>query len=321
MSVLLCLIACLVVVTVVSYRAPTEGERVEEWHAAGNTWPPQWQDETVIMKENMRLREEEIMRLEGGDERWENWLQFTQSRLVPKFTPMGFEVIPTPKDMHEKLAKAMHTAIDSRWDNLRSEGDIDVILNDSQYDPKFIDIGPLAKQVLGELREYHEEWANGMKLQGTSAYGIRLYQNGSTLVMHYDRVETHVISSIVHIGHEYDDNDEPWPIQIEDHDGVLHSVNLEAGQMLFYESAKCLHGRMTTFKGKYYGSIFLHYQPVDKSIWNFHHDDVIAHVPPQWKNGIKMDRGDRFTGASLSIDSRVTENIGLRAVPKVHDEL
>ena len=43
---------------------------------------------------------------------------------------------------------------------------------------------------------------------------------------------------------------EPWPIQIEDQDGNLHSVNLEPGQMLFYESAKCLHGRMKLLKGR-----------------------------------------------------------------------
>jgi hypothetical protein len=35
----------------------------------------------------------------------------------------------------------------------------------------------------------------------------------------------------VHIGHEYDNDDEPWPIEIEDHNGVLHAVNLEAGQV------------------------------------------------------------------------------------------
>ena len=57
--------------------------------------------------------------------------------------------------------------------------------------------------------------------------------------------------------------------RIEDHEGNLHSVNLEPGEMLFYESAKCLHGRMTTFKGRYYGGIFLHYQPVDREIWNW----------------------------------------------------
>jgi hypothetical protein len=39
--------------------------------------------------------------------------------------------------------------------------------------------------------------------------------------------------------------------------------------MLFYESAKCLHGRRSQLKGKYYGSIFVHYQPVDPKIWNY----------------------------------------------------
>ena len=39
--------------------------------------------------------------------------------------------------------------------------------------------------------------------------------------------------------------------------------------MLFYESAKCLHGRRSQLKGKYYGSIFVHYQPVDQSIWDY----------------------------------------------------
>lgn len=39
--------------------------------------------------------------------------------------------------------------------------------------------------------------------------------------------------------------------------------------MLFYESAVCLHGRRKRFKGKYYGSLFVHYQPVDINIWNY----------------------------------------------------
>ena len=39
--------------------------------------------------------------------------------------------------------------------------------------------------------------------------------------------------------------------------------------MLFYESAKCLHGRMKAFRGDYYGSIFLHYRPVDRGLWSY----------------------------------------------------
>lgn len=40
--------------------------------------------------------------------------------------------------------------------------------------------------------------------------------------------------------------------------------------MLFYESAKCLHGRREIFHGKYYGSIFIHYKPIEN--WNYNVD-------------------------------------------------
>ena len=49
---------------------------------------------------------------------------------------------------------------------------------------------------------------------------------------------THVISSIVFLGAEYDNPDEEWPIQIEDHDGKLHEVNLKPGQVASNESCK-----------------------------------------------------------------------------------
>lgn len=162
-----------------------------------------------------------------------------------------------------------------------------------------------------------------MELTGTSAYGVRMYQNGSSLVMHYDRVRTHVISSIVHIAHQYEDDENPWPIQIEDHDGNLHEVNLEPGQMLFYESSRCLHGRMKIFKGKYYGSIFLHYAPVDPGVWNYDLENIIASVPPHWRDGLTHEYGSRFSGACLTIDSRIVDN----APPRIesrdssHDEL
>jgi hypothetical protein len=40
-----------------------------------------------------------------------------------------------------------------------------------------------------------------------------------------------VVSSIVHIAHQYDNDSHPWPIEIEDHYGRLHAVNLEPGQV------------------------------------------------------------------------------------------
>jgi len=50
-----------------------------------------------------------------------------------------------------------------------------------------------------------------------------------------------VISSIVHIAREYDNDSEPWPIQIEDHDGRLHSLDLLPGQVSQrYEFTYCI---------------------------------------------------------------------------------
>jgi hypothetical protein len=164
---------------------PSEQERVELWYAAGNTWPPNWQPETEGMKRLMEFREAEIMEIPGGDERWENWMQFTQSRLVPKFTSHGFEIIKTPDDIHAKLLAAVNNCL-TNWRRLPYETDVEAIY--AKLRPKFCDVGSLAWDVAADLLPLHELWAGDMRLEATSSYGVRLYQNQSSLVMHYDKV-------------------------------------------------------------------------------------------------------------------------------------
>lgn len=289
---------------------PTENERVDLWFRSNNTWPPSWQPETPAFREAMRKREEELLMLPGASERWENFMQYTQSRLVPRFTEKGFDVIPTPSHLQTKLKAALDKALQN-FDQIRNEPQIDAV-----YTPipsKFVDLKGLDWELIQELKEAHENWS-GMKLIPTSAYGLRLYRNGSSLVMHYDKVHTHVISSIIHVGHEYDEGAEEWPIEIEDHDGKMHGYNLQPGEMLFYESAACLHGRRRIFKGKYYASIFVHYRPVDESVWNYNIDDVIANVPPHWRRGVIEESGSRWAGQGLTIDSRVTDGAPPRVI-------
>jgi len=285
----------------VSYQGSlSEPERVEQWIRLYGQWPYSWQQESDELKRHHEAREAEIMAIPGADERWENWMQYIQHKMVPTFTDRGFDVINTPPSIHAKLLAAVERGIEN-WDKLRIEEDVEAIY--SHLRPKFVDIGDLQQETIQELRELHEEWAGGIELEATSAYGVRLYQNGSSLIMHHDKIHTHVISSIVHIAHKYDDDDVPWPIQIEDHDGNMHAVNLEPGQMLFYESAKCLHGRMQEFKGTYYGSIFLHYKPVDTNLWHYDVEDVINNVPPHWNENLVEDHGSRWAGQGLTIDS------------------
>jgi hypothetical protein len=90
-----------------------------------------------------------------------------------------------------------------------------------------------------------------------------------------------VISCILHVDH--DENSEPWPIFIEDFQGNTNEVVLESGDMLFYESAKCLHGRPRPFNGEWYSSLFVHYYP--KIGWNPEERGEEPHiaVPPHWQ--------------------------------------
>jgi hypothetical protein len=178
----------------------------------------------------MEEREREIMAIPGADERWENWMQFVAGRLVPKLTTHGFEVVDVPRDVFQKLSEKVQKGIEN-WDNLPEERQIDAVYTRPGLLPKFVQLGGVAHEVHQALLSQHEAWAGGMKLVPTSIYGVRLYQNGSSLTMHHDKMQTHVISSIVHIAHEYDDDNHPWPIEIEDHDGVLHAVNLQPGQV------------------------------------------------------------------------------------------
>eukprot|EP01038_Epipyxis_sp_PR26KG_P007834 gene7834-10640_t len=279
-------------------RFETEEERVANWYAKGNQWPPKWRPESEAFKKNMEKREKEIMSIPAADERWENWVQFTSSRMVPSFTPTGFKVIKIPPAIYAKMKSALDEGLRD-WNELPVEEHMDPVT--TPLPSKFIDLGDLEWQVLDELKGVHEEWA-GVELEPTSAYGARLYQNGSALAMHYDKIETHVISSVVHIDHQYDDESNPWSIEIENHDGEIYSVNLEPGEMLLHESASCLHGNMKPFRGKYYASLFLHYKPRDAAVWNFSQEDVIENVPPFWSDGIVDIYSSRYQGAAVTVD-------------------
>lgn len=87
-------------------------------------------------------------------------------------------------------------------------------------------------------------------------------------------------SGIYHVDHSEDS--EPWPIVIEDFHGNVNQVYLEAGDILFYESSKCFHGRPQTFVGSYYASIFMHYRPVDFNGDDLK-DEIHYAVPHHWR--------------------------------------
>ena len=115
----------------------------------------------------------------------------------------------------------------------------------------------LKNEIHKVLKKPLEKWSN-TSLEPTFVYGIREYKEGAVLEPHRDRKDTHIISAIINIDQ---DLDESWPLIIEDHFYRKHEVYLEPGEIIFYESARLLHGRPTPLKGRSFANIFCHYTP------------------------------------------------------------
>ena len=254
----------------------SEEDRLIGYHERNYTWPlshyvpntPGWK---LLMDERFR----QVSRLQDAHARYEGYVQTINSAyMVPNFTEHGFGLARAPSDLMVELRQAIR-------DGLPTAGYEDHVHEiDAPLKPLFIHRSDLTERVLYELQSYAEEWS-GMELSPFRAYGFRLYQNQSQLTMHVDRMQTHIISFILHI--DSSEGAEPWPIFIEDLNGQTHEVILTPGDILFYESSKCFHGRPRRLNGSWYSSLFVHYYP--RHGWQDIDHDMEAHfaVPPVWR--------------------------------------
>ncbi len=70
------------------------------------------------------------------------------------------------------------------------------------------------------------------------------------------------------------DLDEPWPIEVYDHEGKAYNVTMEPGDMVLYESSTVLHGRPFPMKGRYFANVFVHFEPIVHAEMNEHDEAV-----------------------------------------------
>jgi len=253
-----------------------ETERVAEWTRRGYASPPRWTPATPGWKRVMDRRAAQLYALESSQERWDGWTTVAASGLVVKnFTAVGYEVAAAPAAIVDDLRAQLRAGLAAAPPEDTPGRPIDVIAGSER--PKFVALRPgTTEAILEELLPTFEAWA-GVPLRPAIAYGLRAYRGGASLKMHIDKIEDHVVSAILHVDH--DDDARPWPLVIEGFDGRTAEVVLEKGEMLFYESAKCLHGRPRPFVGDWYSSIFIHYVPRD---WGLSGADAAYAVPPDW---------------------------------------
>ena len=182
--------------------------------------------------------------------------QTRQQQAAARYYGLGFKKAMLPPGIHRRLMQHLR----ENSDRFRAETPIEYIVN---LDPGTIPALYFEDKAFNaalsrELQPAHEAWS-GMRLGESACYGIRVYQRGTFLYNHVDHTETHIISSTICVDHRLS---RPWPLYIEDINGNGYRVDLDPGEMLFYEGARLKHGRAYPLQGDYYASIFVHYRPI-----------------------------------------------------------
>lgn len=182
------------------------------------------------------------------------------------FSALGFNKGRLPDDMYASLGSYYYNnrnpphKVLEEWG--RHKG---IFVNYWETDVNFIQIPwNLKRRWQGRLKELVQTWA-GVELETTDMYGMREYTKGARLLTHVDRESTHAASLIVNIAQE--NVTRPWTIEVHDHADRLHEVVMEPGDIVYYESAKALHGRNTPLQSGNYINLFTHYRPLDDPEW------------------------------------------------------
>ncbi len=173
---------------------------------------------------------------------------------------LGYKKARLPPHAHERLlvqfrASIEHFTPESPVDEIRTAAakTIPALLFEDQA---------FNAQLAEDLRPLHEEWA-GTPLVLSACYGIRCYQRGTFLYNHVDR-QPHLVSSTICVDHALNS---PWPLSIRSIDGQVSQIDMQPGELVFYEGCRLAHGRPYPLDGDFYAGIFVHYYPAQA------HDD------------------------------------------------
>jgi len=115
---------------------------------------------------------------------------------IHNFTEHGWGLTKALQHIVDLLKESLHNGLIAQKDNPTYESR-DCAINGALA-PFFIEQEHLNEKVLHKLLPLHEAWA-GVPLFPNNPYGMRVYRDGVNLIIHLDKVETHIISSILHV--------------------------------------------------------------------------------------------------------------------------
>mmetsp|Transcript_17937 Transcript_17937/g.55173 ORF Transcript_17937/g.55173 Transcript_17937/m.55173 type:complete len:486 (-) Transcript_17937:22-1479(-) len=211
-------------------------------------------------------RRDRALRLRDQDTTYTHGANIRQPPVMPVVNVSSYEILDMPPELVRTIDAFYDSYAHLRKTEMESEESTGINQHVAKTTLVSFDNEPLIRQkIAAELvQPLVEAWA-GMELKHTAFYGIREYHRGAELRMHVDKVKTHVYSVIMNIRQEGVEED--WPLELIDFDGEWKDRVLKPGQLLFYQSAKLIHGRPSPFNGSLYANCFCHFAP--KVGWDF----------------------------------------------------
>ncbi len=182
------------------------------------------------------------------------------NEFIPNYTRTGFEKHQLAPTLFASIAQFYALQVSTRSDEFVEGGFIHHADPDaSTRSSSLIDLSTELRQAIhAALKPLLETWC-GQPLEPTYVYGIRSYHHNAVLKMHRDRLDTHIISAIINVAQQVNQD---WPLCIEDNGYRRHQLLLQPGDMVFYEGGRLLHGRPQPLDGQDYANIFCHFKPV-----------------------------------------------------------
>ncbi|MFK4871508.1 prolyl hydroxylase family protein [Novosphingobium sp. ZW T3_23] len=87
-------------------------------------------------------------------------------------------------------------------------------------------------------------------------YGIRQYNTGASLRLHFDRSATHGAGVLLCIDRT---NSQPWPLFLERKRGAMTAMEPEAGEVLVFAGETILHGRPRSLPDGHVWNLYVHF--------------------------------------------------------------
>ena len=176
---------------------------------------------------------------------------------IPNYTAPGFSKKQLPKAAYQQIIN-FYLANKSQTRDEHVPGDFIYNEKKGAKSSTLVELPSALRQSIHDtMKPLMEEWC-GETLEPTYVYGIRVYKDKAILKSHRDRLETHIISAIINVDQEVN---EDWPLVIEDNYYREHHVLLKPGEMVFYEGGRLKHGRPIRLNGKSFANIFCHFKP------------------------------------------------------------